>query len=127
LAKSGDYPGARDALETSLRLTPAQFPARLLLGQVFLKLKEPKPALDQLEAALLLQPANPEARLSRAEEQLGNDRAAEAAATLESLTKSGPKNVAAWDLLARAYGALGKAEAARQAEARASQLRAMQR
>jgi arylsulfatase A-like enzyme/cytochrome c-type biogenesis protein CcmH/NrfG len=127
LAKSGDYAGAREALETSLHFTPGQFQARLLLGQVFLKLKEPKPALDQLEAALLLQPANPEARLSQAEAQLGNDRAAEAAATLESLTKSEPKNVVAWDLLARAYTALGKADEARRAEGRAAQLRATTR
>ena len=34
--KTGDLPGARDALEASLKLTPGQFPARLLLGQVYL-------------------------------------------------------------------------------------------
>ena len=34
--KIGDFAGARDALEASLKLTPGQFPARLLLGQVYL-------------------------------------------------------------------------------------------
>jgi len=127
LVRSGDYAGARDALETSLHITPGQFQARLLLGQVFLKLKEPKPALDQLGAALLLQPANLEAQLSAAEALLANDRAAEAVVTLESLTKSEPKNVGAWDVLARAYRALGKAEAAGRAEGRAAQLKTAQR
>jgi choline-sulfatase len=68
--KSGDFAGARDALEASLKLTPGQFPARLLLGQVYLGLKDPKNAEDQFEAALLLQPESAEAQqdLTRAQE-----------------------------------------------------------
>jgi cytochrome c-type biogenesis protein CcmH/NrfG len=61
--KTGDFAGARDALEASLKLTPGQFPARLLLGQVYLALKDPKNAEDQFEAALLLQPKSAEAHL----------------------------------------------------------------
>ena len=60
--KIGDFAGARDALEASLKLTPGQFPARLLLGQVYLGLKDPKNAEDQFEAALLLQPESAEAQ-----------------------------------------------------------------
>jgi len=43
--------------KNSLKLLPGQFPARLLLGQVYIALKDSKAAEDQLEAALLLQPA----------------------------------------------------------------------
>ncbi len=68
--KIGDFAGARDALEASLKLTPGQFPARLLLGQIYLGLKDPKNAEDQFEAALLLQPESTEAQqgLTRAQE-----------------------------------------------------------
>jgi choline-sulfatase len=67
--KIGDFAGARDALEASLKLTPGQFSARLLLGQVYLDLKDPKNAEDQFEAALLLQPESAEAQqgLTRAQ------------------------------------------------------------
>ena len=61
--KIGSFAGARDALEASLKLAPEQFPARLLLGRVYLSLKDPKNAEDQFEAALLLQPQSAEAQL----------------------------------------------------------------
>jgi len=67
--KTGDFAGARDALEASLKLTPGQFPARLLLGQVYLGLKDPKNAADQFEAALLLQPESAEAQQGLAQAQ----------------------------------------------------------
>jgi arylsulfatase A-like enzyme len=60
--KNGDLAGARDALEASLKLTPGQFPARLLLGQVYLGLKDANNAADQFEAALLLVPKSAEAQ-----------------------------------------------------------------
>ena len=60
--KTGDLAGARDALEASLKLTAGQFDARLLLGQVYLGLKDPKNAEDQFEAALLLRPKSAEAQ-----------------------------------------------------------------
>jgi choline-sulfatase len=65
----GDFTGARDALEASLKLNPGQFPARLLLGQVYLGLKDPKNAEDQFEAALLLQPKSAEAQKGLAQAQ----------------------------------------------------------
>ncbi|HMH05224.1 MAG TPA: tetratricopeptide repeat protein, partial [Terriglobales bacterium] len=64
-----DLAGAREALEASLQLTPGQFPARLLLGQVYLGLKDPKSAEDQFEAALLLQPKSAEAQLGLTQAQ----------------------------------------------------------
>src|SRR5258708_12308943 len=57
LEKMHDLAGARDALEISLKLLPGQFPARLLLGRVYLEMKNPKPAEDQSEPPLLL-PSN---------------------------------------------------------------------
>ena len=45
--KSGDWPGARDALESSLKLAPSQMSARLLLGHVYLQLKDAKPAQNE--------------------------------------------------------------------------------
>jgi len=60
LVKAGDLTGARDALQDSVRLAPRQSAdARVLLGQVFLGLKEVKAAEDQFEAVLLLQPERP--------------------------------------------------------------------
>jgi choline-sulfatase len=63
LEKTGDLPGAREALTASLKLAPSQFLARLLLGQVYLRLKDPKAAEDQFEAALLLHPRDRQAEL----------------------------------------------------------------
>jgi uncharacterized protein HemY len=62
LEKIHDLAGARDALETSLKLQPGQFQARLLLGQVYLGLKDAKAAEDQFEAALLVQASSVEAQ-----------------------------------------------------------------
>lgn len=63
LEKTGDLPGSREALTASLKLDPSQFLARLLLGQVYLRLKDPKAAEDQFEAALLLHPRDKQAEL----------------------------------------------------------------
>jgi arylsulfatase A-like enzyme/cytochrome c-type biogenesis protein CcmH/NrfG len=123
LQKSNDLPGARDALETSLKLLPGQFPARLLLGQVYLGMKDVKAAEDQLEAALLLQPASVEAQLALATAQIADGNFSEAAPQLEELSKAQPKNAEVFDLLAKAYSGLGKAEDARRAQARANLLR----
>jgi arylsulfatase A-like enzyme/cytochrome c-type biogenesis protein CcmH/NrfG len=70
LAQTDDLPGAREALVTSLKLDPSQFPARLLLGEVYLGLQDPKAAEDQFEAALLLHPQNPQAQLGLKKAQI---------------------------------------------------------
>jgi Tfp pilus assembly protein PilF len=54
--RMNDLAGARDALEDSLTLMSGQFEARLLLGQVYMKLNESKAAEDQFAAALLIHP-----------------------------------------------------------------------
>ena len=70
MAKSGDLAGARDALEASLKLLPSQIPARLLLGHVYLQLKDVKNAEDQFEAALLVDSENTGGRMGLAEAQI---------------------------------------------------------
>src|SRR5262249_11059172 len=47
LQATGDLQGAREVLESSLKLNPLQLPARLLLGRVSLDLQDPKSAEDQ--------------------------------------------------------------------------------
>src|SRR6266567_6252031 len=91
LEKAHDPAAARDALETSLKLMPGQFPARLLLGEVYLELKDPKAAEDQLEAALLLQSGSVEAQLGLAKAQMADGNFAEAAQSLEELSKAEAK------------------------------------
>ena len=46
LEKTHDFANARDALEASLKMMPGQFQARVLLGQVYLALNNPKAAED---------------------------------------------------------------------------------
>ena len=123
LQKAHDPAGARDALETSLKLMPGQLPARLLLGRVYLDLKDPKAAEDQFEAALLLQSGSVEAQLGLADAQMTGGNFADAAKSLEALSKAQPRNATIFDLLAKAYLGLGKKAEAQQSEARAKQLR----
>ena len=122
LQKAHDLAGAREALETSLKLLPGQFQARLLLGQVYLDLKDPKAAEDQFEAALLVQSDSLDAQLGLAKAQIGNGNFADAAQSLESLSKSHPKNAEVFSSLAIAYSGMGKSTQAQQAEAKAKLL-----
>jgi tetratricopeptide (TPR) repeat protein len=119
---SGDLPHARDALDASLKLNPSQFPARLLMGQICLRLEDPKAAEDQLEAALLLQPRNREAQLALAEAMLAQREFPDAANVLETVAKSQPQDPDVYELLAQTYRELGKNALASQAEARAKAL-----
>jgi predicted Zn-dependent protease len=122
LQKAHDLAGARDALETSLKLLPGQFQARLLLGQVYLDLKDPKAAEDQFEAALLVQSDSLDAQLGLAKAQIGNGNFADAGQSLESLSKAHPKNAEVFSSLAIAYSGMGKSTEAQQAEAKAKLL-----
>jgi choline-sulfatase len=122
LERTHDLAGARDALETSLKLRPEQLEARLLLGHVYLGLKDPIAAEDQFEAALLLQAGSVEAQLGLADAQIAKGNFADAARSLEALSKSQPKNPLVFNLLAKAYSGLGKKTEARRAEMRAQQL-----
>ena len=120
---AGDLPGAKEALETSLRLDPTHLPARLLLGEVDLKLKNLKAAEDQFEAALLLQPESREAQLGKAKVQLASGRFLEAAKHLELLAKQKSSNAEIFELLAQSYAALGEKAKAEQAKQRARTMR----
>ena len=122
MERTHDLAGARDALETSLKLRPEQLEARLLLGHVYLGLKDPIAAEDQFEAALLLQAGSVEAQLGLADAQIAKGNFADAARSLEALSKSQPKNPLVFNLLAKAYSGLGKKTEARRAEMRAQQL-----
>jgi Tfp pilus assembly protein PilF len=115
-------PEARDALESSLKLAPSQMSARLLLGHVYLQLKDAKNAEDQFEAALLVDPNNSEGRLGLAEAQIQQSDFAAALTDLEAFTKTDPRNAAALRLLARVYRGLGRGQDAKRTEQQAGAL-----
>jgi choline-sulfatase len=121
LVKAGDLTGARDALQDSVRLAPRQSAdARVLLGQVFLGLKEVKAAEDQFEAVLLLQPERVDAQIGIVRTQLADQKFAEALRQLAPLSKTQPRNADVFTLLAKAYSGLGRKLEARRAESRAN-------
>jgi choline-sulfatase len=123
LEKAGDLAGARDALEASVKLARGQSAdARVLLGQVYLGLKDPKAAGDQFEAALLLHPGMLDAQLGVARAQVADRRFADALQQLVPLSKSQPANAEVFELLAQAYSSIGKKAEAERAESRAQQL-----
>ncbi|MBV9625047.1 MAG: sulfatase-like hydrolase/transferase [Acidobacteria bacterium] len=121
--KTQDWAGARDALQASLKLVPGQLRAHLLLGDIYLRLKNPGAADDQFEAALLLDARSVEARLGVARAEMAEGDADRALGQLEPLASSIPKNPEVYDLMAQAYRELGKYGQARDAEARATSLR----
>lgn len=123
-AKAGGPANARDALEASLKLAPEQFPARLLLGQIYLQLNEAKAAEDQFEAALLLQPASLDTELGLARAEIAEGRFADALTQLERLGKANSRNPEVFQLLAQAYAAAGRNDDAQQAENTAKRLSA---
>jgi predicted Zn-dependent protease len=110
-------------LEASLKLMPGQFEARLLLGQVYLGLKNPQAAEDQFEAALLIQSKSVAAQIGVAKAQVAEGNFKGAVQQLEPLTKSQAKNAEVFELLAQAYTGLGRTAEALQAEAKAKLLR----
>jgi len=123
LEKAGDLAGARDALEAAVKLAPRQSAdARVLLGQVYLGLKNPQAAEDQFEAALLLQPGSVDARVGLARAHVADHRFADAQLELVPLSKSQPENAEIFQLLAQAYSGLGKTAEAERAESRAKEL-----
>lgn len=123
LELGGDLPGARHALQGSLKLNPQQPAARLLLGQVCLKSDDPKAAEDEFEAALLLQPSSVEGQIGLAKALLRQKKFGDAVEFLrESATSSG-NNADFFELLAQAYMGLGKPRQAQAAEEKARQIR----
>jgi arylsulfatase A-like enzyme/Flp pilus assembly protein TadD len=123
LEKTGDLAGAREAVEASLKLTPGQLPARILLGRIYLGLKDAKAAQDQFEAAMLVDPTSTEAQLGAVKALMVEGNFAGAAQQIEPLSKAQPNNPEVFETLAEVYRGLGKNEAAQQAETRANTLR----
>jgi choline-sulfatase len=62
LANTGDFAGARKALESGLQGNPGRLSDRVLLGNVYLALSDRCAAADQFEAALLLDPKSADAK-----------------------------------------------------------------
>ncbi len=118
----GDFAGARDALEASLRLLPEQLPARILLAKTYLRLDKPGSAEDQLQAALLVDSGNSDAQLELGRVLLAEKKYAEAASQLNSVTEQHP-TAESFELLKQAYAGQGKAQLAAAAAKRAAELR----
>jgi choline-sulfatase len=120
---NGNLPGARAALQESLKLNPNQLDARLLLGQVDLSSNEYKSAEEEFESALLLKPASEEGQIGLAEALLGQKKFSDAVGLLEASTSSATTNAELFELLAQAYRAAGKTAPAKNAEEQAQRLR----
>lgn len=110
----GDLPAAEAALRRALARHGETHPdevlpgatswaASRLLGQVLLAARRPREALAAYDAALVMQPADPEARLGRAEALLG-DQPAVALREVEPLLG---QTADAWIVAAAACDALG--------------------
>ena len=108
LDKLGDSHGARKALEDSVKQSPGQLDARLLLARIDLKSGDRAAAEDQLEAVLVLNPANQEALLSLATEYLRDRRFADVVDLLEPRAQDGSVSADALVLLVQAYVSLGR-------------------
>src|SRR5712692_6977394 len=117
-----DLAGACDVLQASLKLNPHQFPARLLLGQIYFRSGDSQAAEDELEAAALMQPENVEAKTSLSKVLISQKRFADVVQLLEPLAKSSNNNPDVFDSLAQAYTGLGRIEDARRAQLRAKVL-----
>jgi len=118
-----DLAGASDVLLGSLKVNPNQFPARLLLGQIYFHSGDTHAAEDQLEAAALMQPENVEAKTSLSKVLISQKRFADVVELLEPLAKSSSNDPDVFDSLAKAYTGLGRIEDARWAQLRARALR----
>jgi len=94
------------SLESSPEDVPSQISARLLLGRVYLQLKDAKNAADQFEAGLLVDSSNSEGRLGLAEAQIQQSDFAGALPDLRGFTKTDPRNVPC--VCSRDYRGLGK-------------------
>jgi predicted Zn-dependent protease len=92
-----------------------------LLGRVELRMNDLSAAEDQLEAALLVEPQNAEAKILLAEVLVAQKKFADAAAQLEPLSRTHPSSEL-YETLSKAYAGEGKTEAAQKAQARAKAL-----
>ena len=122
LDKLGDSQGARKALEDSVKQSPGQLDARLLLARIDLKSGDRAAAVDQLEAVLVLNPVNQEALLSLATEYLRDRRFADVVELLEPHAQDASISADALQLLVQAYVGLGRNSDAERVQARVQAL-----
>jgi choline-sulfatase len=122
-----DADGAREVLQASLQLNPQQFPARLLLGEIYFRSGNADAALDQLESAALLQPENVDAKSSLAKVLISQKKFADVVELLEPVVQASVNDADVFLLLAQAYTGLGRREDARRAELRAQALRRLKK
>jgi predicted Zn-dependent protease len=122
LELNGDLPGARDALQATLKLNPNQFAAQLTLGRVYLSLGDAKAAEDQLEAAVLSQPGSVEAQTGLAKALLRQKKFADAEGLLQTIADSSNSDPEIFQLLSEAYAGLGRRQDAERAASRAKAL-----
>jgi len=118
-----DPNGARDVLLGSLKTSPHQFAALLLLGQIYFRSGDADGALDQLEAAALLEPESVQAKTSLAKVLISQRNYADVVELLEPLARSSVKDPDVFALLAQAYLGVGRHEDARRAESQGQALR----
>lgn len=123
---AGNPEAARDALETSLKLSAGQYDAHTLLGRVYAGLKQLDKAQDQLEAAVFLDGDRPEARVELARVLLAQKQPQQALSQLQSAINNGA-GADAYDLMASAYAEMGKSQDAANAAARARSMRSKPR
>jgi len=123
LDKLGDSQGARKALEDAVKQSPGQLDARLLLARIDLKSGDRAAAEDQLEAVLVLNPANQEALLSLATEYLQDRRFADVVELLEPRAQDASVRVDALQLLVQAYVGLGRTSDAERVQSRVQALK----
>ncbi len=127
LELGGDLPGARDALQASLKLNPHQFVARLSLGRVYLGLNDSRAAEDQFVAAVLLQPESFEAQIDLAKALIRQRKFADAVELLEPGAGSSSSGAEMFELLAEAYTGLGRRQDAQRAQSQAKALQKSKR
>jgi arylsulfatase A-like enzyme/Tfp pilus assembly protein PilF len=108
LDKLGDEQGARRALEVAVTASAGQLDARVLLANVDLKLGDRAAAEDQFDGVLLLDPANHDALLGLAQEQLKEKRFTDVVDLLGPHVKDASVSVDLLQLLMQAYVGLGR-------------------
>jgi predicted Zn-dependent protease len=119
----GDLASARDTLQATLKVNPHQFPALLLLGQVYLRLGNETAALDELEDAAVMQPENVEAKVSLSQVLIIQRKFTDVVELLEPVASSSGNNADVFAALAEAYRGLGRSKDAERAEAHVKALR----
>jgi thioredoxin-like negative regulator of GroEL len=106
--KLGDTQAARSLLEQAVTASPGLLDARVLLADLEMKTGQKAAAEDQLQAVLLLQPAEHDALLALARKQLQEKRFGEVVELLASQGDGTPGHEDLAQLLIQAYVALGR-------------------